>query len=68
MELSAIKLVLVPFLFVDSEMGWSSMTSPFSKSTLFCFPSLHEVTSNQVDKAFTAFVPTPLRPTDFLKL
>ena len=48
-------------------MGGESIISPNSKLTIFDFPSRTDSTLKEEDKAFTAFVPTPFRPTDFLK-
>ena len=41
--------------------------SPLEKSTSFFCPSLTEKTLKDSERAFTAFVPTPFKPIDFLK-
>ena len=57
----------VPFrLVVDSTFA-SSVSSPNSKPARLIWPSRTLSTTNSVLSALTAFVPTPLRPTDFLK-
>ena len=47
-------------------MGLSDKISPYSNETFFNLPSLIDWTSKDDDRALTAFVPTPFKPTDFL--
>ena len=63
---SGLNTTFVPFLLDDSIIGSSLLISPYSKETFFNFPSLTDCTSKREDKAFTALVPTPFNPTDFL--
>ena len=53
-------------LVVDSTFA-SSVSSPSSKPARFIWPSRTLSTTNSVLSAFTALVPTPFKPTDFLK-
>ena len=65
MDLSGENSTYVPFL--SSELFISSLTNtPNSKSADLLLPSLVDKTLKEEDNAFTAFVPTPLSPTDFL--
>ena len=60
------KVISVPFFLTDfSSSNWSVKT-PHWKLANFDFPSLIDSTVNEEDKAFTALVPTPFKPTDFL--
>ena len=61
------KETLVPFLLDVSSKNSSLSKLPCENSAEADFPSLVDSTLKKVDKAFTAFVPTPFNPTDFLK-
>ena len=52
-------------LVVDSTLA-SSVSSPRTKPARLIWPSRTLSTTNSVLNAFTALVPTPFRPTDFL--
>ena len=64
--LSGSKKMYVPF---SSSVGsvLSEVIIPFSKVALLTMPSRYERTSKRELSAFTAFTPTPLSPTLFLK-
>ena len=64
---SGINETFVPFL-RDVSSNFSSLVKvPISNSAAADFPSLLDSTRKYVESAFTAFVPTPFNPTDFLK-
>ena len=66
MAASGMKRTFVPFRFEVSKGPSSEIKFPASKVAVFNKLSLLEETSNIEESAFTAFVPTPLSPTDFL--
>ena len=66
MSLSGRKVILVPFLLVVFSMLQSSITEPRLHIIFLTSPSLIASAINFSDNALTAFIPTPLRPTDFL--
>ena len=67
MVVSGVKVTLVPFLLELSRGAASSIKFPASKVANLERLSRFDSTLKADDKAFTAFVPTPLSPTDFLK-
>ena len=66
MSLSGMNSISVPLVDESLTTLKSSISSPLEKSTSFFWPSLIEKTLNDSDNAFTAFVPTPFKPIDFL--
>ena len=67
MPASGINKTLVPLLLELSEMGSCNVRFPNSNSALVIWLSRTDSTLKIEDNALTAFVPTPLSPTDFLK-
>ena len=63
---SAINSTNVPFCSSVFSTAKSSTNSPLSKEAPFFSPSRTEYTLKLEERAFTAFVPTPFNPTDFL--
>ena len=67
MVASGVKTTNVPLASLVLDSFVSSINKPLLKLADFCLPSLKAVTSKSSLKAFTAFVPTPFKPTDFWK-
>ena len=63
---SGSKVNRVPLRIPESSIGASSINSPRLNTARLIFPSLIDSTLKYSDSALTAFVPTPLSPTDFL--
>ena len=64
--LSGIKLTNVPF-FSFVSCSWSSLVIlPLENSTFLTFPSRKDFMQKYEERAFTALIPTPFKPTDFL--
>ena len=59
-------MTLVPRRFVELSIGKSLVKFPNSKTASFNSFSRLDSTVNLSERAFTALVPTPFRPTDFL--
>ena len=55
----------MPFFSSDLLILLSFLIFPYSNSADLTFPSLKDSTLKNEERAFTAFVPTPLSPTDF---
>ena len=64
---SGIKETLVPFLLEDSSNNSLLINLPCSNSAEADLLSLLDSTLKKEDNALTALVPTPFKPTDFLK-
>ena len=67
MSLSGENNTFVPFFCGVFSKGKSFTTSPLVNDTFLSSPSLMDSTEKSAESAFTALVPTPFKPTDFLK-
>ena len=61
------KVMDVPSLAVDGATLWSLVMEPLLNSATLICPSRMDSTLKKELKALTALVPTPFKPTDFLK-
>ncbi len=67
MSAEGVKRTRVPLGSSVSSTGDSSTRLPIEKQTRLHLPSRKAMSSNDDESALTALMPTPLRPTDFLK-